>query len=324
LLPGHLRDSWTNEFRAIARRNLWMAGNLVALVKFFDADGIPLLPHKGPLLAQAAYRDLAMREFSDLDILVHAGDLPHTLTLLAKHGYTPVSELAWLSPQALLHWTGEITCTSPHGPSVDLHWRLTPPHYPVQLDAEKLWRFATSISIAGTRIPTLAPEALLVLLAVHGAKHAWECLGWLADIAWLLESPQRPDWNRALAFANEVGCARPALLAASLLADLYAVDLPDAVRERIAHDPRIAALHRRVVARWESGTTESPGSRELLSFTAKLSTSPLKTAHHLFGLIFHPTEIDWRAKQRPESQFWLYGPARLLRLAGKHLWRTAK
>ena len=206
------------DFRAGATRSLHLTGELITLTKAFAKAEIPVLPHKGPLLAQAAYGDLALRQFNDLDLLVHPADLPRAIALLAKLGYLPPSELAWLSPRALRHWTGEMSYTSQHGTAVDLHWRLTPIHYTVQLDPEILWRNIVSIRIAGSELPSLGPEALLLLLAVHGAKHCWESIGWLADVAWLLDANPHLDWQFAMKLADESSCQRPLLLAASLVA----------------------------------------------------------------------------------------------------------
>jgi hypothetical protein len=41
----------------------------------------------------------------------------------------------------------------------------------------------------------------------------------------------------------------------------------------------------------------------------------------LFGLIFAPTEIDWKTRRLPEGLFWLYAPLRAVRLLGKYLLR---
>jgi hypothetical protein len=87
-------------FRANAVRNLHLTGELIPLTKAFGAADILVLLHKGPVLAQAAYGDLALREFTDLDLLIHADDLPRAIALRSEHGYHAPDELAWLSPSA--------------------------------------------------------------------------------------------------------------------------------------------------------------------------------------------------------------------------------
>ena len=309
LVPEDLLTELDAEYRAGATRNLNLTGELISLAKAFNAAGIPILPHKGPLLALAAYGNLALRQFADLDILIHPADLPRAIALLAQRDYSPAQDLVWLSPSALLRWTGEMSYTSPAGVSVDMHWRLTPSHYPVQVDPEILWRNRTSIGIAGTPLPTLTPEALVLLLAVHGAKHCWEALGWLADLAWLLDANPALDWTAVHALAAEARSERVVALAESLIDTAFRGAAPD------------SELCRRVLDRWQNQPAESPRSPELLRFAASLSESATTTLRHVCGLILHPTEIDWRTRRLPESSFWLYAPARVARLARKYFLR---
>jgi hypothetical protein len=309
LIPDSVLAQLASEFRAGVARNLQLTGALIQVVRAFNAAGISALPHKGPLLAQAAYGDLAMREFADLDILILPSDLPKAIAILADLGYRANDRLAWLSPSALLRWTCEMPYASDRGAAVDLHWRLTPSHYPVQLDPEVLWRCRSTVSIAGAELPTLLPAAQLLLLAVHGAKHCWEAIGWLADVAWLAAA--HPEaWQGALDLARETQCQRVVELARSLTESVF-----EGKRSR---DP----LCTRVLDRWYSGTTASPRSPELLSFAGALAPNRLAMAKHLFGVLFWPTELDWKARRLPEGFFWAYGPIRAAKLAGKYLLRT--
>lgn len=298
-----------------AARNLCLAGELITLTKAFARSNIPVLPHKGPLLAQAAYRSIAMRQFADLDLLVHPGDLPRSIALLTGLGYMPPAELAWLSPSALLQWTGEMSYVSTQGTTVDLHWKLTPGHHTVQLDPKFLWRNMTSIRLGGgSDLPSLTPEALLLLLAVHGAKHCWESIGWLADIAWLLDANPNFDWKLELDLAAESGCQRPLSLAASLAEMIFGARVLE-----LHPDPAVAHLQQRVISRWYYGPVETPKSPELFSFARTLASRRKDSLRHLFGLLFHPTQLEWSRRRLPDSLFWLYSPGRAVRLFSKYL-----
>jgi hypothetical protein len=318
LAPDDVRAAWSSQLRANAVRNLRLTNELIAITRKFAAAEIPVLPHKGPLLAQAAYSDLAMRDFGDLDILVRTTDLPAAISLLVSCDFAPPDKLAWLSSKTLLRWTAEMSYTSPQGISVDLHWRLTPAHYTVQLDPELLWKSSRLVTIAGTQIPTLDPEALLVLLAVHGGKHCWEALGWLADLAWLVDSNPEINWQRIRDLAEEARCKRPVLLALSLMNRVFEITLPAMFVNEIAKDPAIPRIEERVLWRWYEGPLHSPRSPELLFFADALAHNRFESLRHFFGLIFHPTEEEWRTRRRPEWMFWLYTVERLARLTRKY------
>jgi hypothetical protein len=156
-----------------------------------------------------------------------------------------------------------------------------------------------------------------LLLAVHGAKHCWESLGWLADVAWLLNANPDLDWQYAMKLADESKCQRPLLLAASLVHEVF-----DALLPELPRDPAVAGLQQRVVSRWYEGHTESPRSPELLSFALDLARGRGGSMKHLLGVLFYPTEMEWATHRLPESLFWLYAPGRAVRLSSKYFLRT--
>ena len=43
---------------------------MIRLYEMFEAESIPVIPYKGPLLSWLAYRSLTRRMFVDLDLVV--------------------------------------------------------------------------------------------------------------------------------------------------------------------------------------------------------------------------------------------------------------
>jgi hypothetical protein len=313
--PKPIRERWVSELREIGLRALSLTSALIAVTRSLEAAGVPTLPHKGPVLALAAYGEIGLRECADLDVLVPGDRLADALETLRLAGYARDPDLAWLSADALRRWTGEVGCRSAQGVVVDLHWRLTPPHYPLQLDPEWLWPLVRPLRLAGAELPALGPEAHFLVLAVHGAKHAWAGLGWVTDLAWLIEAGF--DWPAAEALAGKAGCLRVFRLAAALANQVFGTPIPDDVARAIAADRGLARLAARVQARWRQSPATPVGSAELLSFVAALDRRPLALARHLRGLALDPTEGDWRAHRLPEDRFALYAPRRLGRFLAR-------
>src|SRR5262249_1255026 len=69
------------------QQNLSIAGELLRLLGLFQQNGIPIAAFKGPVLAESVYGDLALREFSDLDIIVHEADVNEAENTLTSCGY---------------------------------------------------------------------------------------------------------------------------------------------------------------------------------------------------------------------------------------------
>ena len=65
------------------RRGLWFASELLRITHHLAKKEIRAIPYKGPVLAQSAYGDLALRHFSDLDLLISPRDFDQAKNALS-------------------------------------------------------------------------------------------------------------------------------------------------------------------------------------------------------------------------------------------------
>lgn len=230
-------------FQANARRNLFLTGELVALLRLLEAAGITAVPFKGPVLAASVYGNLALRQFSDLDILVQERDVPRATELLVSQGYR-----SWAGEARPAHQRERKFTHDGKGVAVDLHWGFTNRHIPFALDLERLWERLEPIALAGATLHTLAPEDLLLVLCVHGSKHAipWEGLNWIGDVAELFAARPELDWGRVTEQARQLGSQRMLHLGLRLARDLLDAPLSAAIQEKVEADRPAAALAARV------------------------------------------------------------------------------
>ena len=68
-LPERARDL-ERRFARNAQRSLRLTQRTAKILACLARRGIEAIPYKGPALAQTVYGDVAMRQFSDLDILI--------------------------------------------------------------------------------------------------------------------------------------------------------------------------------------------------------------------------------------------------------------
>ena len=59
--------------KANAHRALWLTLELLNIHRHLQTRGLEVLPYKGPVLAETLYGNVAMRQFSDLDLLIRSG-----------------------------------------------------------------------------------------------------------------------------------------------------------------------------------------------------------------------------------------------------------
>lgn len=235
-VPKDVFNQLRDYFRFRAQHNLFLTGELLSLLRLFEIHGISAIPFKGPTLAAFAYDNLALREFGDLDILFHRQDVLRAKDLLISQGYrltlTDAQEAEYLRSQYAVSFICEDKRVV-----VDVHWGITAKHFHFPLDFDSLWQRLQPLSLAGTPVPSLPPEELLLLLCVHGTRDMWERLQCICDVAELIRAHQEIKWERAIEQADMLESKRMLFLGLLLASDLLGTTLPENVRQTIQTDP---------------------------------------------------------------------------------------
>lgn len=311
--PAQLRRLRDN-FREHTARNLYLTGELLRIVDLFESEGVPVVPFKGPALAACAYGDTALRRFVDLDILVRREDLSKARELLARRGLrqewrlTPAQERVLLRAQHNLPFRREGEKLF-----VELHWAFAGGGFAA--GDEAVWSRLVNLKLGGREVRGLAPEDLLPSLCVHGAKHLWERLAWVCDVAELINSHPRLDWPAALSRARAGRTERMLLLGLRLAGELLDAEVPDELARRAAAEPGLSGLAERAAARLFDGAEHRPpGLRESLGFNLSLRRGFGERLRYL-GFVCTPTDGDLTAVSLPPALtfgYYLVRPFRLL------------
>src|SRR6516164_4174723 len=86
-VPQSIRRELERFYKSNAQKNLLLAGELLRLLGRFKENEMPIVAFKGPILAEAVYGDLSLREFCDLDLLIREQDLTKAEDILLACGY---------------------------------------------------------------------------------------------------------------------------------------------------------------------------------------------------------------------------------------------
>ena len=246
LVPAESLTQLRQKTQAGALLNQLLARELVVLCEAFEARGVPVMPIKGATLAVSAYGDLTLRDFSDMDLLVPEGSIAEAQAVLLAQGYErkdPSSE-----PGEMEHEEGPYHVFIKRRTlfRVDLQWVMAHQHFAFQLDRPEFWQRRTPVLLAKKTVQGLAPEDLLIVLCVHGSKHAWEQLKWVCDVAELLRAHDHLDWDQVFSQASTWRCRRLVLMGLSLAHRLLDVPLPEAVLARLSADLDVHMLSHRM------------------------------------------------------------------------------
>ena len=220
-----------------------LADELVVLCEAFAAHGVPVIPIKGATLAIAAYGDLALRDFRDIDLIVRESAIAQAQACLLAQGYERIAAPAKPDQEDGPYYLFVKKRTLFQ---VDLQSVMAHQHFQFQLDRPEFWHRRTNVLLANKTVSGLAPEDLLILLCVHGSKHAWGELKWVCDVAELLGRQSRLDWDLILASASEWRCRRLLLMGLSLANHLLAAPVPKTVLAKLSADKDIQMLSNRM------------------------------------------------------------------------------
>ena len=318
-VPPAVYATLRDQFRRISALNVYLSGELRRLLKLFASHGIDAIPYKGPALAAHAYGNIALRHFGDLDIIVRQRDVPHVMRLLLAEGYALHPPLNGVQQALMLRTQCNLPFTrDAHRLIVEIHWRVSARLFSSPLDEESLWKNSRADTFDGMQIKTLAPEDLLLALCVHGTKHLWERLSWIADIARLVEVNRDFNWAGLLERARRTGTERMLLLGLHVAHDLLGANLPEHVVERFESDAEIARLAGQIYSRLFAEGNEAGGMSGYFIFQFK-ARRRLRDKFNYCRYVISPTEEDLTLVKLPASLsfvYYLLRPLRMLRTGG--------
>jgi len=305
--------------RSALGHSLFLTGELLRLLKRFEAQGIPAIPLKGPALASFLYGDMALRQSVDIDILLRHEDFPAAKRLLLSLGYQPEYQLTRRQEKAYLQYNVEESFTLARGDTkitTELHWSVD---LLFHVNLKGVWERCETASLAGATVVTaLSPEDLLLFLCVHGSKHGWRCLQWLCDVARLVSIHVTMDWGLVMEQAKTSGCQRVLFLGLFLANDILGTPIPHEIKQKTQHDPLTARLAGQVTRRLLEGPLIVPEIQKKMLHSLQLMDHVQDRISYCVHVLTTPGPADWSSLPLPDFLFPLYYVLRPMRLAGKY------
>lgn len=230
-LTAPLTHALTVGFHASMARAFIQLNELARTLEEFKESGIDAIPWKGPVLAHRIFHDPAARECSDLDILISPGSLATAGTILRRLGYLPMEyETEVREVRSEDHCTTYLHATRPV--AIELHTRPFPTSFPFSLAFDDLKLSGNSPRLIGSHsFPVMTADCELLLSSAHAAKHLWDRLVWIADIARLAEGMSAAEALSLDRMARQSRCHRAIQVSLLLAEDLLGAVIPEPVKE---------------------------------------------------------------------------------------------
>jgi hypothetical protein len=318
-VPPAAREKLQVRMRAQHLFTLSMTAELFRILERFAEARIDTFLVKGPLISYLAYADPAVRNYVDLDLVVRDRDIHGATKLMLEMGFTSdVPESAILAGKI----PGEYLFRRPGTKQlVELHTPQTFRYYPKPMPIEALFARSREVNLDGREIPALSLEDELVLNCIHGAKHFWERLMWVSDIAAIVAAHPEIDWAKAKTAAVEVGARRMLHVGVQLASMTLGIELPAALAREIQQDKSSKELCLRIQTwlPYSGGTPPSLPQRAI--FRLEMAGGGIPGALYLLRLSLSPTQEDWsEGAEERHSWFWEAArrPFRLFRKYGSN------
>jgi len=315
-VPQQTKQALRDRQRGQVFLALRLTAELFRLLDLFDSEKIAAVAVKGPALSVRAYGDSSVRCYGDLDFLVRQRDIRPATELMMATGYQPAVPLSAIDAGKI---PGQYLFSKADSKLlVELHNDCTLRYFPRPLPLEEFFARRTWVPIDAREAPALAVEDELVLICIHGAKHFWERLMWVADVAALVSRQANIDWKRAAASAEAVGAERMLHAGLRLAADLLRAHLPEEFSAALQGDVAAAKLAEQVLRWLPAAGNDPPGLLERAVFRLDMRGGLLAAPAYLLRLAFSPTEEDWTEEKQGGRSWLLEALRRPFRLARKY------
>ena len=186
-----------------------------------------------------------------------------------------------------------------------------------QVTASLLWRSALR---SGSDAPR--GRQLLLLICVHGAKHLWDQLKWICDVAYLTDRRPDLDWAGLLAAAAGSGTSRMLSLGLTVAHELLGAELHPRVLRHARSDRMAQRMAAQLIRRLFDRARTPLGAGALRSLYVRMRERRadrvrlrLEPALALVRAVFVPNARDRTLVRLPRTLSFVYFAIRPIRLS---------
>ena len=311
-VPREILEKIQQRRRRQTASTLGMAAELFRLLELFETAGIPVLAIKGPVLSMRAYGDPGFRQYGDLDFLVRSKDVAGATRILETGGYHSRVSLDAIQGGRV---PGEyLFRMASGGILVELHTEKSLRYFPKPLPIDEYFARQSRVKIDARAVPAMSAEDEFVHACIHGSKHVWERLAWIADVAALLRNGS-VDVGATTESARRVGALRMLMLGATLAAEVLHVPVPRPWNGNPADRSSVAKIAAEIVRRLPSGATGDLGIWRRAAYRVATGGGGMAGLFYFGKLTCSTTEKDWLSADDSTESALRGFPRRLRRLA---------
>ncbi|MBP0021579.1 MAG: nucleotidyltransferase family protein [Cyanobacteria bacterium SBLK] len=318
-VPDKVRSQLSSAFQANLKHNFLVTSTLVKVCQYLRDRNIEAIPFKGSLLAKNIYKNLALRRIRDVDLLVKKEEFFSVKKILIEFGYYPYDRLNQIQEKLRLQTNYEdALVNSETGIKIDIHWGFNPPYFASNIPIDDIFQHTKKVKIGKMELLDLAPEDLLLVLCLNGAKDGWFELQRICDITEFVKIYPDFDWQGFWHRTQKFNCARIVLLGLELARIFFQVTIPEFISEEIVRDRIARKLGKQIYERLYNNKEREYSLLQRAYFPLQLQRGIKNKLHYCLQLLLPINERDLDIIILPRSLFPLYYLLRFIRLPVKY------
>ena len=169
-LPDSVLRKLRKTYYTTLKRSINQYDELNKIVAEFNQSDIPVIALKGIYLSEWLYKDLGLRQMSDIDLLIHEEDYKKCLEIFVSLGYYSFdgdeSELG--GQPDLMHYKARLNEKNVY---VELHIKIHQNKEKYLIPIDELWENSVSATLNSIPVTALSLTHNLIHLIVHFEKH---------------------------------------------------------------------------------------------------------------------------------------------------------
>ena len=235
-IPPDIISRFDQTYLLSLRRNMVLIEYFQIIQENFAAHQIPCIPLKGIYLAESLYKDIGLRQMSDIDLLVKEKDIQTCLNILSDMGYIAVGRVKseFIKNQGVAKHLPTMVLDDA---LVEIHFRILVDGTYHSINIEDYWNNSQIITLYEQSVLALSAEDLVQYLCIHLERHFNEGkiqLYQFADIHGILKKNEETFyWDKFHLSCHENNCEKNVCNILFLLTCYFSLSLPDKTHQLV-------------------------------------------------------------------------------------------
>lgn len=216
-VPPEIKEKLQADCRNITFRNLEHVKEMVRVYDLLNRSGVSLVPWKGSVFSIDNYKDIGMRESSDIDFLINAdvATIKKIQAAFSNTEYTDGTDIPGDFMNTYVRNAREYYFDLFNGDTrkfhVEFHWCVASQvfDFPRPIPNSLFLAHTRNTELMGKQINVLTPTYhTIAIVAHHGLNQRWELLKYVMDLAMSINNSDETNWHEIETVSKTYGFNR--------------------------------------------------------------------------------------------------------------------